>query len=535
MPSSSLFTAYINTFDRLSPFYALDPCGGVPVWERMADLVDQRNNRLPRREVTTALREQGHRFGVDDRSLAHIDALAADETLAVVTGQQVGLFIGPLYTVYKAITAINLAERLEHQLGRRVVPVFWMGADDHDFEEINHITVCNQANELVRLELVPNEPADRRSAAHIRFGDGINTVIDAFAGGLPDAEFKPAMIQLLRDCCPPDETFAAGFARLMARLFRGRGLVIVDPTDPALKRLMRPVFEREVRFPLRTTAAVRDAGQRLERAGYHQQIEREPDAVNLFLYHDGRRTPVAYADGRFSLRETGVSYSPEDLLRLIETTPDSFSQNVITRPIVQDSLLPTLAYIGGPSEIAYFAQLKGVYDHHGLPVPIVYPRASLTIVERRVAKVLEKYGLTVADFFGNIHATERRLIRDEMPDDLTTAFEQTRTVLTEHFGRLADEVASIDPTLRQATQSAQGKAEFELARLEEKAVQAYKRSNQTTRQQLEKAKQQLYPHDRHQERVFNIWPYLVLHGFGFIDTMFDAVDVERFAHTVVFL
>lgn len=537
MPSSPvslppLLDAYLNAFDRVAPFY-LHNIRDPEIWPRMMRRVDERADRPPRRTLASILRKQNRAFGADEQTFYHIEDLAQDGVYAVMTGQQVGLFNGFLFTVYKAITAVRLAAWLAAHTGRRVVPVFWMASDDHDFHEINHVYACNQDNEVLKLELTPDMSPDRRSAAHIPFGRGIVELIDAFVSTLPASEFKPDVVKTLREACTPDASFALGFARLLTRLFKGRGLVLVDPTDPALKPLMRPVFEQEIRHPLATTRHITEAGKRLAGLGFDPQISRPPDAVNLFLYHDGARMPVSYEDGRFYLGDTGVTYDQASLLEMIEKAPEAFSQNVVTRPVLQDTLFPTLAYVGGPSEVAYFAQFKEVYAHFGIPYPVVYPRASLTLVERRIERILEKYALQVEDFFGDVYQVLGQRMRDELPDELLSGFAQAREAIEAHYRRLVPQIAEIEPTLEKTAESAQRKTVFELEKLEEKTVQAFRRAHKTMQQQIEKANSQLYPRHQLQERTLNIWSYIALYGFAFMDTLFEVVDEQAFGHRVV--
>lgn len=534
LSSSKLLNALLDTFPRVAPFYTYD-LHDDEIWARMIGLVDKRAHTLPGSGLASVLLEQNRRFGADAATLANAEALGRADTYAIMTGQQVGLLTGPLYTIYKAMTAVRAAQRLEHRLGRRIVPVFWMASDDHDFHEINHVHVCNQANEVIRLELTPETSIDRRSAVHIPFGPGIIQLIDNFIDALPDSEFKPLIAEFLHESCSPEVTFSEGFARLLTRLFQGRGLVIVDPSDAALKPFMRPIFEQEIRSPLNTTQAVLEAASHLERTGFQPQIDRTPDAMNIFMYHEGCRTPLTYGDDRVHLRHTDVSYTIDELMRMVETSPESFSQNVVTRPIVQDALFPALAYVAGPAEVAYYAQLTGVYDYFDLPYPIVYPRASMTIVERRVGRVLEKWDLSVEDFLDDIYQIVGQRMRDEIPDEVTQVFDGARTALAEHYGRLAEQVTTIEPTLQNVADSARRKSEFELSKLEDKTVQAIKRAHKTMRQQIEKADPQLYPRHQMQERMYNIWSYIGLYGFEFMDILYEAVDDTDFSHRVVSL
>ncbi len=534
LSSSHLFNAYLDSFANVSPFYVFNPKDDQ-IWRRMMKLVDGRDSDLPRAALSSTLVDQNQRFGADEKTIAAATDIGTANTYTVMTGQQVGLFTGPLYTIYKALTAVKLAHRLEKSLQRRVVPIFWMASDDHDFDEINHVFSCPSGNEIVKLTLSPDSPIERRSAAHIPFGSGITELIDRFADTLNESEFKHETVSIIRECCTPENTLSHGFARLLTRLFRGTGLVLVDPTDPQLKPLMKPVFTRELRYPLRTTRSVLEAGEKLKSAGFQPQVDRDPESLNLFLCKDNRRAALMYQGGEIRTVNTGVRYTVDAALALVGERPESFSHNVITRPIVQDSLFPALAYVGGPSEIAYFAQLKDVYSQFGLPFPIVYPRSSMTIVDRRIQKVMDNYELSVEDFFGNVHHVISQRMQDEIPDDLISTLQEARASADSYYGRLTEKVSHIDVNLRKVAESAQRKAEFELSKLEDKTLQAVKRTHKTMRQQIEKAEYQLYPRNQPQERVLNIWPFISVHGFDFMNKLLESVDDADFSHRIVSL
>lgn len=534
MMSNPLFHTYLHSFASVNAFYEHDPRDGG-AWNRMRTSVGARNLSNSRRAVAQILTAQNSGFGSDETALANTAALAESETLVIATGQQVGLFTGPLYTIYKAITAVKLAERLQVDLGVKVVPVFWMASDDHDFAEINLVTVCPPDNNPITIELRPVDPEDRRSASDRLFGPEITAVLAAYQTALGTAPLVSEIIELLTDACPPDRSLSDGFARLMARLFKGRGLVIVDPTDPALKPLVKSVFERELLNPTVSTQAVRQAADRLNLAGFHPQLDRHSDAVNLFRYEDGQRSAMTYHGGRFHSRNEETALDPDAALELVHRNPTVFSHNVITRPIVQDTLFPGLAYVGGPAEIGYYAQLREVYRQFELPFPVVYPRASLTVIEPRIARILEKHDLKVSDFASGALEMFHHRLRDEMPETLVASFHRIRSELALNFADLGEQVVAVDATLQRLTEAAQRKMEYELDRIEEKTLQALKRSHKLMRDQIVRAETQLYPNRQPQERVANIWGYVATYGFGFMDTLFEAIDVTDFSHREVWL
>ena len=530
LPSPLLHT-FLDDFESLRPFYAHDP-RDPDVWPRMIEAVGSRTSPPPRKDLARILEEQNARFGADQRVLDNARSLAGDDTCVVSTGQQTGLFTGPLYTVYKAITAVKLAKRVSEETGVRAVPVFWMAADDHDFAEINHVHVCRTDGDTLRFELGPDDPNDRRSASDRLLGPGIGLLLKQFAEALPDSEYSPSAIDALRRHCTAGTSLSDAFARLMTLLFQGQGLVLVDPTDPALKPLMSPVFEREIRDPLASTRSVLAASGELAGAGFYPQVTRSPDAVNLFLYQDGQRNALSYRNGRFGNRDGSLSFTDRDLLRLLGEAPGRFTHNVVTRPLVQDSLFPTLTYIGGPAEIAYYGQLGGVYRQFGLPFPVVYPRASHTLVGARTVRVLEKHGLTISHFVQGIESVIDQKLREEMPVSVTEGLRAVRGDVEAHYRNLKGHVTAIDPGLDRIVEASERKTNFALGKLEEKTLRALKKSDGVMRGQIMRADRLVYPNGQLQERVANIWQFVALHGFDIMKTLFDATDETDFRHRI---
>lgn len=530
LPEHLLHT-FLEDFESLRPFYAHDP-RDPDVWPRAIDAVRSRSSPPPRKAVARTLEAQNRRYGADENVLENARALAGEDAFVISTGQQTGLFTGPLYTMYKAVTAVRLAERVSEETGVRAVPVFWMAADDHDYAEINHVHVCRADGDALRFELSPADPDDRRSAGDRLLGTGIGALLDRFEAALPDSEHCPAAIDALRLHCTADTPLSDAFARHMTLLFKGRGLVLVDPTDPALKPLMRPVFEQEIRAPLSTTRLVLEASDALAVAGFTPQVSRSPDAVNLFLYHEGQRDALSYENGRFRNRDRSLSFSDRDLLRVLEDTPGRLTHNVITRPLVQDTLFPTLTYIGGPAEVAYYGQLGGVYRRYGLPFPVVWPRASHTLVGARTVRVLEKHGLTITQFVEGIESVVDRKLRDDMPERIAEGLRAARGDVEAHYRNLKGHLETLDPGLGRIVDASERKTNFALGRLEEKTLRAMKKADGVMRGQIMRADRMVYPNGQLQERVANIWQYVALYGFDVVKTLFAATDERDFRHRI---
>ena len=429
----------------------------------------------------------------------------------VTTGQQPGLFGGPLYSLYKALTAVRLASRLEELLARPVMPLFWVASDDHDWEEANHTYVVDGANRLVHLTLGAATRRFPRPLGHAPPGTAVEAALDQLAHSFPPNDFHERYMARLRDAYRPQATMASAFCDLMAELLRDTPIGLVDAGDPALKEACRPVFRAEAEDPRAGETVLAETAGALRSCGYGLQVPLIPGATNLFVdHHDGRERLQRTAGG-FLLRRSGRELSRRRVLDLIESSPGSISPNVLLRPVVERLLFPTLAYVGGPGELAYFAQLRGLFRRHGTDMPVVFPRASLLVVETKVEKVLEKHRLPV-DEVRDLEALLSRFARDRLPGDVRDAAERWRGAVESTGGELADAAAGVDPALRGAVMKARNAGLAALGSVEKKIVRAVKRNAETTRAQITKAQVNLWPGGKPQDRVLCPLQYLMKYG-----------------------
>jgi bacillithiol biosynthesis cysteine-adding enzyme BshC len=509
---SDLFRRYVAGDEAALRFFAHDFRDASARTEAARAAADFDRDRDALADV---LAEQNATWGNDDEAVrANLDALRQPDSTAVVTGQQLGLFGGPLYTVYKAVTAVQLARRMGEEAGRPVVPVFWMAGEDHDFDEVR-ATVVLSGNDPVRIALPPDDvrtPVGRRV-----LGDEITEAVEALAEALRETEFSPDLMDAVRAAYRPGATIRDAFAGLMQHLFAGSGLVFCSPDDARLKRLADDVFRQEIEQHEETLEQLTTTSDELKAAGFHQQVT--PLPLNLFLMeNEGRFTVDPTEGGGFELRGLDRSYSKEDLLALLEAEPERFSPNVVLRPIVEDRLLPTAAYVAGPGETSYYAQLGRVYDAFDVPMPVVYPRASVTLVESKVQKVLDQYDLAVDDLdpsAGSGQAIEgllRRLVIDLSEHDVEGAFGEATRQLHEIINTLKPVATDVDATLGKSAEATRAALQNALSDFKDRVVRAEKRNHDVVRERLEKAAVGLYPTGSLQERVLS--PLYVLNKYG---------------------
>ena len=518
-------------FTALVPRHFRDPSSFV----RQAAALDAR--RYDRETLRRVLNEQNQAFAAEHEAMGQIERIADPRSLVVIGGQQAGLFSGPLYTVHKAVTILLLAARLEADLGRPVVPVFWIASEDSDLAEVDHAMITDQNGELREISLrgAPQPGAGTEGklpVSRVRLGEEIGEAIEALESALPVTAFSPEVLGSLRSAYAPGRSYPQAFGRLMSSLFSRQGLVLVDPSDSRLKRIALSLFRREIEERSPVSAAVREQSQRLLGAGYAAQIELREDMLTLF-HQDPAREAVAVSGDGFLLKGSGRSLSAHDLIGALEKDPDSFSPNAALRPLYQDTLFPTAAAVLGPSELAYFAQLTIAYERMGIPMPILFPRASITLVEPKIGKSLAKHRLTLGEVLRRGAALIDEILKREIPPALTARLADGRLQVQRIWGDLAREIARLDPTLRQTAELATGASLKQFEFIEKKITQAAKKKDEILRGQVQRILASLFPRSGLQERALNILPFLARYGMRVLEEESRAIDIFAPVHHCV--
>ena len=527
---SRLFADYLYDYPRVSEFYAFNPLEEES-FPRAARLL-QYGDAL-RKSVTEILEEQNRRFSVGEASRENLRRLAKPGCYAVVTGQQTGLFSGPAFTFYKALTAIQLSRTLTER-GLEAVPVFWLATEDHDLAEVNHCYVQARDGSLQRIEYSGEPPVPDAPIGTVRLNETIQTTRQALSECLPDSSARSEVLDALAECYRPGESLGTAFGRFLARLFGPFGVVFVDPMDERLHALSSPVFEAAVESAVPLGEAIMARSRRLVESGYHAQVRVTENSTLLFLHAGGRRQALRRRDGRFRTVE-GEPFSPEELLARQGKQPRVLSPNVLLRPVMQDFLLPTVAYVGGPSELAYLAQAVPVYERILGRVPVLVPRASFTFLEPPVQRLLQKYGLTLRDVCSGKQPLRERMAARFLPPDLTASFQKASAGLTESLNALQTALAKLDPTLAAAAANSGRKMHYQLSTLERKAALSVRnRTEQVERDSL-RLENALYPQKTLQERVYSGINYLARYGPSLLDQVYSQVSAQCNNHQVVLL
>ncbi len=496
-------------------------------------LVAQKTDRAA---LCDALKAMNSSWGAGEKTLTNIERLREPNCVAVVSGQQAGLFTGPLYTIYKALSAVKLAGCLT-QRNTKAVPVFWIATEDHDFVEVAKSEFINRECQLASVSVPTELHQEGQPVGRVVLNDSITEVIENLLGQLPNSEFIPDLKEILHESWQPGRHYGEAFARMMTGLLGSHGLIFLDPCDARLKHLAAPLYAEAARQAPVIAYAVEARSRELEAAGYHAQVVASANSFPLFL-HDASGARHALTRGENGKYRTKVSedeYTAEELAARALREPESFSPNVTLRAVVQDYLLPTIAYLGGAAEIAYFAQTSEVYRVLERPITPILPRSSLTMIERHTGRVLERYGLTLADLFSGLDDVLARVVEEHLGAETAQSFTRSEEAVNAELDKLRAQLSAIDPTLADALETGRRKINYQLEGLRTRFHRAQLSRDDAAQRQLKRAIDQLHPEKDLQERHINITSLLARHGRYVIDWIFNAINLESTEHQIVYL
>jgi bacillithiol biosynthesis cysteine-adding enzyme BshC len=523
---------YAYDFRSVAPFYSGDPADAAAWAEAIA-----RTQAYERRreEIAGVIAAQQARRGAPPEARTAGALLADSRTVAVLTGQQAGLFGGPVFTLLKALTALKLAEQVSRDHKVPTVAVFWIDAEDHDWEEVRSCTVFDDQLTPKTVSLPGRPNADPSPVATIQLDPHISAAIDELATVLPSTAFRGGLIADLQRAYAPGIGMAEAFGRWIEHVLGPRGLVVYDSSDAASKPLVARVFRHELSTPGQTVKLASLAGSDLVARGYHAQVQGpgndEDSAAALFhIDADGRRA-IRQQDGHFVVGEN--RYPAGAFLDEAADKPSGFSPNVLLRPIVQDTLFPTICYVAGPNELAYLGQLRGVYAHFGVPMPLMYPRASATLLDSAALRFLTKYKLPLEALQAQDEAALNELLKAQIPPAVEESFAQTTQAIEAQMLRLVDAIPAIDPTLEGAARSTLGRMQHDLQTLHGKMIQAAKRRDETLRRQFIHARALAFPSGHAQERTIGFIAFLNQYGPALVDRLDEELPLDLGRHWIV--
>ena len=483
--TSRLFSDFLYQYHRVERFYTAPPSTGYPEDRRPA--------------LIEALRSQNSNH-------AALNTLAQPGAVAVVTGQQVGLFGGPAYTIYKALTAARLAADLTAH-GRPAVPVFWLATEDHDWPEVDHAFLYDGDHRPLQIKV----HADPGGAQPVGGVVPLQWPVDELRRGLEHLPFGSEVADLVQEAYVPGRSMGDAFRALLENLLRPWGFLFIDPLQPAIRQLAAPMMRKAVAIGQDLNRLLLARNKELENAGYHAQVHVDARTSLFFLLDRGRRVPLR------DLRS-----SPEELA----ARAHDLSPNALLRPVVQDFMLPTAAYIGGPAELAYFAQSQVLYERLLGHMPRVVSRNGFTLMDSRCVKLLQRYDLRLPDFFHGEHTLRERIAAQLLPQNLETQFREASDTVRNTVEKLQSSLSAFDPTLQAAMDKSGRKILHQIARLQAKTARAAMRREERAGAEAAWLYNTLYPEKHLQERYYSILPFLAQHGPDLLDRLYENVHMD---------
>jgi bacillithiol biosynthesis cysteine-adding enzyme BshC len=476
--------------------------------------------------VADALEKQNRSWGASEATLRNIQRLR-EGAFAVVTGQQVGLFGGPLLALFKVASVIALAKQVE-ALGVECVPVFWLASEDHDLAEVNQSLLLTHDFQLVPFKLA-TRGIEGAPVSTIRLAEGTSEAVAHAAELLGES----LAADYLRESYAEGETFSNAYAKLYTRIFGEHGLILLDPADPELHRIAAPLFADAIQRTAEIDDALLARNRELQAEKYHEQVKVTAESTPLFAVVEGARVPIHRANGQFKIGREVVS--GDELQRRVETAPETFSANVLLRPVLQDYWLPTLAYIGGPAEVAYFAQAAVVYQKLLGRVTPILARMSATLVEPRIERLLTKYQVDLPELFHGECQLRDCMAARALPPELKQDFEQARRAVEVAMQRASGSLQKLDPTLVEAATRASSKMRYQIDRLEKRAAQAELRRTEIITRHAAQIENAVYPNKTLQEREIAGLYFYAKYGPELISRLVELAQTRCPEHKVLVL
>jgi bacillithiol biosynthesis cysteine-adding enzyme BshC len=533
---NKIFLDYIYQYDKLSAYYN----GDYRINENFQNILNQksdsylRNKEFDRNSVADILRDQNKYFNSSQKTFDNIELLRESNTFAVVTGQQTGILTGNFYTILKAINSIQLSLNLNIQFpDYNFVPVFWLEADDHDFLEVNNVNILSKDNIIQNLKYFPGNIEQEKylkPVFEIDLDDYIVKFIEELKLYLPETDFSGILFDYISRSYKSGINIVTAFARFLNYLLKDKGLIFCNPTDKEIKKLLAPLFLKElITFPSSCELVI-DTSAKLE-LEYEPQVKPKP--INLFFSNNSSRYLIEPGtDSIFGLKNSRKKFEKNELFEILDTNPEYFSGNVILRPVCQDYLLPTIAYVGGPSEVAYFAQLKKVYEFFDVTMPIIFPRISVTLLEFKVSSFIEKFDLNFEDFL-DYKTVRLKLLEKLDVINIENLFNKYKDEFRSLNYTAEKQLEMIDKNLINNFRNKSEKFIETIEVIKSKFLESQLKQNEAAMNKLKSISELIFPEDNMQERFYNISYYLNKYGIQFIDYLISKINIYSFEHQIV--
>lgn len=529
---SKLFLDFHSNAPQIEKFY---PEKNTSLKDFAAKVTD--NYKIDRNALCDVLIETNKSLGADNKTLENIELLREKDCVTIITGQQAGLFTGAIYTIYKAASAIKLAEDLRQQ-SIKAVPVFWIAEEDHDFDEVKKTFVLNKEGKLSAIENTPEKYAENLPVGFVKFDDTINKTIEELFENLAHTEFTDEIIKLLSNCYQSGETYSTAFAKFLTKIFSKYGLIIITPLNEKLKKLCAPIFAKAIEKSDEIISALLERNDELEAENYQPQVLVAENSFPFFFQNENGARQALRRDlknSKFKIQNEKKEFDKAGLKEIAQNSPQNLSPNALLRPVVQDYLLPTLVYFGGAAEIAYFAQNSIIYKILNRPVTPIRHRASFTIVEPKHQRTFEKYDLHFKDVFTGEEKILARIVEKFINQKTAEMFAEVEENINAQLNLLDENLTIAEPTLAANLANRRKKIIWHVEALRKKYHRAEILKNEIVQRRIEHLFAVLLPNNALQERTLNVVAFLNFYGANFIDWIFDATKTDEETHQILYL
>lgn len=528
-PFTKLFLDYSDWNESIQPFFEFNPF-------RLSDYKRRSQNLrfdTDRKDVVSSLTEFNLKYGANDQTLKKIKKLENDDVFTVVTGQQVTLFGGPLFTVYKIVTAISIADKLTKELGKMVIPVFWMADEDHDFDEVSSISITD--GDVYAEYKLNQEDSKENRVVEKKLNAEIKEIRGKIRDVLPQTDFTDDLWQLVDQCYKSGETYGSSFGRLILKLFGKHGLILAGSNHDSIKKLIIEPLISSVKDADVHQKILQATSEALTKKKYHTQVTVQSSNL-FFIGADGSREKLQNSGEKWFIDGNEQFWSSDELSSKIETTPDKFSPNVFLRPVIQNHILPVISYVAGPGEIAYYAQMRSYHHQFDVEMPVITPRFSATLIESSIDRVIGKLPFHIHDYYGRIEDLEKDFLKQSDSPDVESIFKGWKSSIMDHSIGPISKVSEIDPTLKKSADKTVNQFFTELDKLKGKLYRSIKESEKVQLQRIQRVQNNLYPNRNLQEREIAFITLMNKYGIDLWDKLIDDMrDEEMNTHKLIYL
>lgn len=535
LPATNRFASdYLQQTTNIQSFFHYQYNSPEAYKERMAEL---RNRTFPRQELASHIQEFMSKYPTSPMVTSSIDKLKNPESVVVIGGQQAGILTGPLYSIHKVISIIALAEQKEKELGIPVIPVFWIAGEDHDYPEVNHIFVPN--NDKAEKSTIPQKVLQKKMVSDIQldketFQQWIQDIFREFG----ETEHTGNVMDFINQALERTNSFVDIFATIIMELFKEKGLLIVDSGNAGMRNLEKSIFQQQILNQQMITESLLQQQSKMQEANYPLAIESKESAANLFYYDANYNERILLEfdldTNRFVGKNGAIVFTREQLLEIAECNPEKLSNNVVTRPLTQEWLFPNLAFIAGPGEISYWAELKKIFERFSIKMPPIVPRLNITFMDRNIESDLKELGIDLQSVLTNgTTAYKDRFFSSVKDEELDFYFEDAKKALMTQYGlieqRLSESDKSLLPLLKKNEDLILKQLDFMIGRVDASRRQKY----DVELKKYDRIDLALRPNGIPQERVWNIFQYLNLYGIDFVSRIMALDFVFDGAHKVI--